>query len=200
MLWWRLPTLSLCSIVANSSLAVTIGFNTLEGSNDDPYLGHQEGGLIVSPIVGKWYQLHNNASSIPSLPCLYIGQPMGIPRLSKLEIRRSDGGLFTFKSFDAMCSGNWSTMWANGYLGSEHPLAIHQELMDGGKFYTLSNLGNQQIDRLVLIIDPVYFADYMDLDTIVVEPVPEPAGFVAMSLAAAALYSRRRRSNWEGPR
>ncbi len=99
-----------------------------------------------------------------------------------------------------MCSGNNARMAQIGYRNGVLLGGDIMQMPNGGSFYTIRPTEYLQVDQLILMIDPVYFADYMILDTIVVEPVPEPAGFATMSLATAALYSRRRRSRRERER
>ncbi len=168
------------------------------GQTSDPYLGHVESGFSVAPSLAKWRKTF--AIGQPK-PAISFGLPQQILYKARLTITRVDLDLFTFKRIDTWSDHEGLDIVVFGYRNG---VTIFGDVNDhslGRRWLTFDcSYPTRQVDTLVIDILAPNSADSMGVDNIVVDPVPEPAGFAAMSLAAAALYSRRRRSNWEGLR
>ncbi len=179
-------------LLTSAARANVIDFSALIGFGGDPYYGHSEHGFKVEPYLAKWYEGHALGNPGPSI---WFGLPRQILYQGRLTVTRVDLGLFTFKGIDTWSDRERLDIEVQGYRNGT------RLFWDGnpnglGQRWTTSNCGypTRQVDTLVIDILAPNNADAMAVDNIIVDPVPEPAGFVAMSLATAAFCLRRRRT------
>jgi hypothetical protein len=96
------------------AMAVTIGFDSLSGSNQSPFTSfYMEDGYKVTPTGGNWFvaKVFGNA-----IPAIYAG-PINTPGVSQITVTEG-GAQFTFQGIDLTSNSAIGTSYViQGFLG-----------------------------------------------------------------------------------
>ncbi len=168
----------------SAAQAVVIGFDAVVGGEFDPYFGHVEQGFQVEPVVGDWMFVPPDGNPYPCVG----GSLFKADYILEVSIRRVDGGLFALNS-------SWFSFDHRGDYRFEG-------FLDGALQYTYRHpMALARDTRPCPFATPVDFAtitlydndaQYRNVDSINVTPVPEPAATTVLVIAAGCLALRRR--------
>ena len=171
---------------------ITIGFDTLTGSNNDAFSSYSESGYTVTATGGDWYKAFGYGNPTPDL----FAGPIGSPSASTLRIT---GSVFNLLGLDLSCN-NGSPCGASfsGYSGGNLVASGGVNFPYTGSFVftTFGSPISGAFDTLDITLAPGVGTSSMNIDNIVLETsqVPEPASLTLLGtgMVAAALRRRRR--------
>lgn len=183
-LFGAIVTLALFGSAAN---AATITFDSLIGSNGDPYAGHIEQGYGVQVASGEWLEAHANGNPTPSI--------FGRSSTGVIEVSRVDSSLFYFSSVDL-----------DDAVNSPPPVSgtfFIEGLLDGGVVFAFGDTLPWDFDDVTnpfagIAIDNLRFTIQKgsvtyNIDNISVSAVPIPAAVWLFGSGLGLLGWLRRR-------
>ena len=98
---------------ATETMAYTIGFSNLGGSNLSTFTSYTEHGYTVKATGGQWLEAHVFGSSIPAI----VAGPIYHPGESQITVTEG-GGQFTFQGLDLTSNVAGGTSYTiAGFLG-----------------------------------------------------------------------------------
>ncbi len=173
----------LSGLLVGAASADVITFNSLTGSNRDPYYGHVEGTFLVEPTVGIWREAHRFGNPIPDI--------FGRSDTGIVETTENTTGLFTFDGVDLGDALDGGVAYEiDGFLGGLLVLSI-DGTVDVGGFVTIPSPDRNQTLDLLRITMHRGLVTY-NIDNINVTTVPEPATAALLFFGLAVLTRRRR--------
>ena len=172
------------------SQAVTITFDGLVGSNIDLFpTSYIESGFTITGTGGSWFEAH------------FFGNPepdIFAETTSSIQVKRTAPGDFTFASVDvASSSGESSTASFKGYLDTVLVLDLSGSFASTFEFVTATNFLTVPLDTLDITLTPGIGVAAVNLDNIVVDPlpasIPEPATMLLFGSGLVGLFGFRRK-------
>jgi hypothetical protein len=117
---------------ATETMAATIGFGDLHGSNLSAFTSYQESGYTVAATGGQWFEAHIFGNGVPAIGAgpVYNAEP-GAPQT--ITVTEVAGGLFTFGGVD---------LTSNSAVGMEYTIAGFRDLNTVAIFTTTFSIGS----------------------------------------------------------
>ena len=193
---------------ATETMATTIGFGNLGGSNLSIFTSYTESGYTVAPTRGQWFEAHVFGSNVPAI----FAGPIYNPVESQISVTYEHGGQFTFQGVDLTSNvAGGTTYTIVGLLtGETDPVfteTVHIYSINHFETKLFSNLG--LVDHLTITGKPGEHVTSFNIDNIRAgkytdpghcpghtcpEPnVPEPASIMLLGAALAGVEVWRRR-------
>lgn len=190
----HIRVLSLAGLLVLASapaMASVITFDPLAGANGDVYTGHTEAGYNITPVGGSWFEAHAYGNPIPDI----FAGPIGNPGNSTISITKNGGGLFHWVSVDLSSNGNNTGQYVvDGFINGAEQFSSGGGLASTNTFQTVSNPFDFGFyDTITIEVLPGAGVSSMNLDNIVLNPVPEPAS-MALVVGGLSLLARKRRA------
>ena len=171
---------------ATETMANTIGFDNLGGSNLSSFTSYVEDGYTVSATGGNWYVAKVFGSAIPAI----FAGPIGDPGVSQISVTYGGGGQFTFGGVDLTSNSAGGTRYTiAGFLGTSGVFSVTATINSINRFESrlFSSLGN--VDRLTITGAPGRGTTSFNIDNIRAgtaeypvhcpnAPCPVPHGYV----------------------
>ncbi|MBW8831157.1 MAG: PEP-CTERM sorting domain-containing protein [Burkholderiales bacterium] len=184
--------LAVAICTSHAALASTITFDGLPGITADPFNSYSESGFTVAATFGNWKEGHSSGAPLPSL---YVHDLHSSP-FGALQV--TNGGLFTFDSFDLSAFMSAVGYEIKGWLGTTSVFDVASSQAAGTAFTTVSGGSSLAIDRLTIDISSGGPGEF-NVDNIrvsAVSAVPEPSTYGLMMLGfgfIGAITRRRQR-------
>ncbi len=173
-------------MLSQSGHAVVIGFDSGIDFKVD-YPGHIEKGFLITPVDGPWRP--SPGGGHPG-NCIFAAPLFGGVQPA-IQVQRVGGGPFQIKTIDVFPENLGTNCAFQGWRNGE--LVINETWFSGqATFRTVVCRSQEWIDTLTFTIKPTTYPESIALDTIVVEPVPEPASLWALAPLVAATCRKRR--------
>ncbi len=150
---------------ATETMATTIGFSNLAGSNLSTFTSYTESGYTVAPTGGQWFEAHVFGSNVPAI----FAGPIYNPVESQISVTYEHGGQFTFQGVDLTSNvAGGTTYTIVGLLtGNTDPVFTETVRIDSiNHFETklFSNLG--LVDHLTITGKPGEHVTSFNIDNI----------------------------------
>jgi hypothetical protein len=133
-------------LCATETMATTIGFGNLGGSNLSTFTSYTESGYTVAPTSGHWFEAHIFGSPIPA-----IGSgPLYSSDLGMSQITVT-GGTFTFGGVDLTSNSAGGTMYtiAGSLLGVDQ-FTFGTTIHSINHFESISSISGLTVDHLTI--------------------------------------------------
>jgi PEP-CTERM motif len=192
---------------ATETMAYTIGFSNLSGSNLSTFTSYTEHGYTVKATGGQWLQAHVFGSSIPAI----VAGPIYHPGESQITVTEG-GARFTFQGLDLTSNVAGGTSYTiTGFLGGVEVLSTSIVISSINTFNTFdTSLADSliSVDRVTITgtpgrgttsfnIDNIRAGDAQvqtcDPNPISCTAVPEPASIMLLGACLAGIEIWRRR-------
>jgi hypothetical protein len=188
----RMLVLSLAmASMTSAAFGGTIDFNTLTGTNLDPFSTYTENGFTVDSTTGQWFKAFLYGNPIPDI---FLG-PIGAITPGSVTIT-DGGGLFSFTSVDFSTNNGTSDYTIEGFK-----LGVSQFVESGtdsvnSSFVTVPTTSSAMIDMLVISINPTGGPTSFNLDNVAytTTATPEPGTLSLLLLAAGSAGIRLKRA------
>jgi len=170
--------LAVAICTSHAALASTITFDGLPGTTADPFNSYSESGFTVAVTLGNWKEGHSFGAPLPSI---YVQDLRSSP-FGGLQV--TNGGLFTFDSFDLSAYMSAVGYEVQGWLGTTSVFDVASNQTAGAAFTTVSGGSSLAIDRLTIDISSGGSGEF-NVDNIrvsAVSAVPEPSTYGLMML------------------
>lgn len=201
---------------ATETMAYTIGFSNLGGSNLSTFTSYTEHGYTVKATGGQWLEAHVFGSSIPAI----VAGPIYHPGESQITVTEG-GGQFTFQGLDLTSNVAGGTSYTiTGFLGGVEVLSTSVVISSINTFETFDTSLSDSlklVDQLTITGTPGRGTTSFNIDNIragaseqntppctnPTDPncrVPEPATIMLLGagLAGIEIWRRRRGSGRRG--
>ena len=150
---------------ATETMATTIGFSNLAGSNLSKFTSYTESGYTVAPTSGQWFEAHVFGSTIPAI----LAGPIYSPHESQISVTYEHGGQFIFQGVDLTSNvAGGTTYTIEGLLtGKTDPVfteTVHIYSINHFETKLYSNLG--LVDHLTITGKPGEHVTSFNIDNI----------------------------------
>jgi len=182
------------SLSMNVAKADVVTFSGLSGGNGTPFTTYTEGRFTVTPITDDWFQAEVYGNPLPSI----FDGPVGSPGLATIRITGSAD--FTWQSIDYSSNSGPSIYNIEGLLDGvpqfDETGTLKAQFAPFG-FTTLGGVhSGTLIDTLDITVNPnivgVPPPTSINLDNIVLSPVPEPGSLVLLGPVLLGLIRFRK--------
>jgi hypothetical protein len=195
----------LAMLWATETMATTIGFGNLGGSNLSTFTSYTESGYTVEATKGQWFEAHVFGSNVPAI----FAGPIYNPVESQISVTYEHGGQFTFQGVDLTSNvAGGTTYTIAGFLGTSGVFSESVRIDSVNHFETrlFSSLG--LVDHLTITGKPGEHVTSFNIDNIragngsgtgTCDPnyrscnVPEPTSLLLLGVGLAGIEIWRRR-------
>ena len=135
---------------ATESMAYTIGFDGLTGSNLSTFTSYTESVYTVAPISGgKWFEAHIFGNGVPAIGAGDVYHPDG--GTSAITVTGEAGGLFTFVGVDLTSNSFGGTEYRIvGSLSGAEQFTFGTTIGSINHFESISSISNLAVDTLTI--------------------------------------------------
>mgnify|MGYP001578820317 CR=1 FL=1 len=139
----------LVMLLATETMAYTIGFNSLGGSNLSSFTSYTENGYTVSARAGdNWLVAKIFGNEIPAI----VAGPIYSPLESQISVTYEHGGQFTFQGIDLTSNVAGGTSYTiEGFLSTSGIVPIFTETVVIHNINTFNTFETSLSDRLELV-------------------------------------------------
>jgi PEP-CTERM motif len=148
---------------ATETMATTIGFGNLGGSNLSTFTSYTESGYIVEATKGQWFEAHVFGSNVPAI----FAGPIYNPVESQISVTYEHGGQFTFQGVDLTSNvAGGTTYTIAGFLGTSGVFSesVHIDSVNHFETRLFSSLG--LVDHLTITGKPGEHVTSFNIDNI----------------------------------
>lgn len=194
-----LVALLVVMLPATETMANTIGFDNLGGSNLSTFTSYVEDGYTVSATSGSWHVAKVFGSEIPAI----FAGPINNPGVSQITVTYDEGEQFTFQGLDLTSNSAGGTSYTiAGFLGTDDVFSVTATINSINTFESrlFSSLGN--VDRLTITGTPAQGVTSFNIDNIragepgpcqgdpnacPIPPVPEPVSILLLGAGLSGI-------------